>query len=295
MLIAGCLLLLFPGLSNAGKDADFFRFGVIADTFSGVNANDARVALNLLLVKRLKKEYWEDEIETVVYPDIQAAMKDARDGKIDLLTLPTLDYLHVKNELRMIPKMISGVGPKEEQANLLLVKKESGIDSLAGLQQKNLIIEKSVNGKLALKWLDTLLLNRSLPVSRDFFRKVKQVDKSSRALLPVFFGQADACIVRSFAFRTMAELNPQVGKKLMVLEQSPVFGSALLCFRPGIQKKLADSIVDFIQKMPEHEEYRQVLLLFQVNKIFLFQPEYLHSLEDLLIQYSRLTENVGSR
>jgi hypothetical protein len=47
--------------------------------------------------------------------------------------------------------------------------------------------------------------------------------------------------------------------------------------------------------MPDHEEYRQVLLLFQVKKIFLFQPEYLHSLEDLLIQYSRLTKNLGSR
>ena len=294
-VIIVCLLFLFPAGSNAVKGDNAFRLGVIADTFSGVNENDARIALNMLLAKQLKKESWGDDIETVIYPDIQAAVKDVREERIDLLTLPTLDYLQVKSEIRMIPKMISGVGPEEEQSYLLLVKKDGKIDSLSGLRQKGLIVEKGVNGRLALKWLDTLLLERSLPESAVFFREVKQVDKSSRALLPVFFGQADACIVRRFAFKTMTELNPQVGKKLMVLERSPVFGSVLLCFRPGIETKLSDSIVDFIQKMPDHAEHRQVLLLFQVKKIFLFEPEHLYDLESLLDRYVRLTEKIGSR
>lgn len=294
-VIMACLLFFSPLESNAEKPAESFRFGVIADTFSGVNENDARIALNLLLVKQLKKEFWKDEIETVVYPDIQAAMKDVRDDRVDLLTLPALDYLQVRNEIRMIPKMISGIGSEEEQSCLLLVKKESNVSSLPGLNRKSLIVEKGVNGKLALKWLDTLLLEKSLPESDRFFREVKYADKSSRALLPVFFGQADACVVRSFAFKTMAELNPQVGKKLMVLEGSPVFGSVLLCFRSGIEKKLADSIIGFIQKMPDHIEHRQVLLLFQVRKIFLFKPEYLYDLENLLNRYNRLSEKSGSR
>ena len=271
LLIAGLFffIVLEPLRADTQKCSDAgncFRLGVIADTFSGVNQNDARIALNVLLAKQLKKEFREDETETIIYPDIHAAIQDSKDGKLDLLTLPTLDYIQVKNKIQMTPEMISGVGPEKEQSYILLVNKKSNFRSLSQLKNKNLIVEKGVSGKLALKWIDTLLLERSLPESKSFFREIKQVEKTSRALLPVFFGQADGCIVRNVAFETMAELNPQVGKNLKVLDKSPVFGSVLLCFSPGIEPKLAKSIRNFIQKMPDNVEHRQVLLLFQVKQ-----------------------------
>lgn len=289
LLIVGLCFLFFPEPVSA-EPGNVFRLGVIADTFSGVNQNDARIALNVLLEKKLKDDFQQDGAETIVYPDIHAAMQDTQNGKLDLLTLPTMDYIRIKNRIRMIPEMIAGIGPEKEQSYVFLVNNSSNIQSLSQLNHKNLIVEKGVSGKLALKWLDTLLLEQSLPESGFFFREIKQVDKSSRAMLPVFFGQADGCIVRNFAFETMAELNPQVGKKLKVLDRSPVFGSVLMCFRPGIKPGLADSIINFIQKMPDHAEHRQVLLLFQVKKIFRFKPEHLHTLEALLDRYDQLKQ-----
>lgn len=291
-LVAGLIFILFPE-SVPSETGKFFRLGVIADTFSGVNQNDARIALNVLLVKQLKKDFQQGEAETLIYPDIQAAIQDTKEGKVDFLTLPAMDYILARDEIQMIPEMISGVGPEKEQSYILLVSRESNIRSLSQLKQKNLIVEKGASRRLVLRWLDVLLLEQSLPESEIFFREVKPVDKSSQALLPVFFGQADGCIVRNFAFETMVELNPQIGKKLMVLNRSPVLGSVLLCVRPGIEKKFAQSVINFIQKMPDSVEHRQVLLLFQVKKIFRYQPEYLHNLETLLKRYDFLKQKAA--
>ncbi|MBA4366998.1 MAG: hypothetical protein C0403_05095 [Desulfobacterium sp.] len=285
--ILTCILILLHPDSGQTEKRKIFRNGIIADAFSGVNQNDARIALNILLAKQLKTEY---KTETVIYPDIHAAIQDIKNGKLDLLTLPTMDYILARDQIQMKPEMISGVGPEKEQSYILLVNEGSNIKSLSQLNNKNLIVEKGAGGKLALKWIDTLLLEESLPESGVFFREIKQVDKSSRALLPVFFGQADGCIVRNYAFETMVELNPQVGKKLLVLNRSPVLGSTLLCFSPGIEKKLANKIINFIQKMPDHIEHRQVLLLFQVKQIFRYKPEYLQNLETLLHRYEELKQ-----
>lgn len=282
-------ILLYPDSGQTEK-RKIFRMGVIADTFSGVNQNDARIALNVLLAKQLNTEFLQYKAETVVYPDIHAAIQDTKAGKLDLLTLPTMDYILARDQIKMTPEMISGVGPEKEQSYILLVNEGSNIKSLSQLNNKNLIVEKGAGGKLALKWIDTLLLEESMPESDTFFREIKQVDKSSRALLPVFFGQADGCIVRNFAFETMVELNPQVGKKLLILNRSPVLGSTLLCFNPRIEKKFANTIINFIQKMPDHIEHRQVLLLFQVKQIFRYKPEYLNNLEALLHRYAVLKQ-----
>jgi ABC-type phosphate/phosphonate transport system substrate-binding protein len=285
-----CLVMaLYPDSGQTEKQK-IFRMGVIADTFSGVNQNDARIALNVLLAKQLNTDFLQYKTETVIYPDIHAAIQDTKNGKLDLLTLPTMDYILARDQIQMKPEMISGVGPEKEQSYILLVNEGSNIKSLSQLNNKKLIVEKGAGGRLALKWIDTLLLEASLPESEVFFQEIKQVDKSSRALLPVFFGQADGCIVRNFTYETMVELNPQVGKKLLVLNRSPVLGSTLLCFHTGIENKLADSIINFIQKMPDHIEYRQVLLLFQVKQIFRYKPEYLHSLESLLHRYEELKQ-----
>ena len=54
---------------------------------------------------------------------------------------------------------------------------------------------------LAPTWLDTELLRNKLPLSARFFREITRTSKMSRAILPVFFNQADACLVTGGVLR----------------------------------------------------------------------------------------------
>jgi phosphonate transport system substrate-binding protein len=144
------------------------------------------------------------------------------------------------------------------------------------------------NGRLALLWFTTLLLKRGLPESDNFFSDIKKVEKISQAVLPVFFMQADACIVRRAGFQTMVEMNPQVNKNLIVLQKSPVFQESLFCVRKDYDDKSKKIILDVVETLHLDPKGSQMLLLFRKNRVLPFKPEYIESVEALVKEYNEL-------
>jgi hypothetical protein len=86
----------------------------------------------------------------------------------------------------------------------------------------------------ALLWLDTQLLRQQLPPSHSFFRSVKLVENASQAVLPVFFRQADACLLPRWSYDTMVELNPQVKEQTTILVHSPLLARGGLFMVKGL-------------------------------------------------------------
>jgi len=82
--------------------------------------------------------------------------------------------------------------------------------------------------------MDVLLWRSGLDAGETFFEEIQEVSKVSQAVLPVFFDQADACIAPMDAFRTMAELNPQLEEELWVIDTSPGFCQAVVCARRDV-------------------------------------------------------------
>ena len=57
---------------------------------------------------------------------------------------------------------------------------------------------------------------------------MKLVDHASQAVLPVFFRQADACLMPRWSYDTMVELNPQVKDQAIILALSPLLARGAL-------------------------------------------------------------------
>jgi phosphonate transport system substrate-binding protein len=70
-------------------------------------------------------------------------------------------------------------------------------------------------------WLSTILDAGHLGAADQFFSSVVEDVKAPRVVLPVFFGQADACVTSRRSFEVMCELNPQVSRDLTALAVSP--------------------------------------------------------------------------
>lgn len=79
--------------------------------------------------------------------------------------------------------------------------------------------------------LSTTVLNESAMSSIDDYFNIKGANESSRAVLNLFFGIADAAIVEMVTFETLNELKPQMGNDLFILKHSPPYIGSILCIR----------------------------------------------------------------
>jgi ABC-type phosphate/phosphonate transport system substrate-binding protein len=155
------------------------------------------------------------------------------------------------------------------------------------LKNKNLSIVKINN--LGLIYLDVYLLQAGFPDAERFFNAIQYKSKESQAILAVFFGQAEACLVTDAAFNTMKELNPQVGRKLRVMAESPDVVDAVGFFRkdyPQDHKKTA--IKGMHGGIKSHERGKQIMLLFNVDQMDPIGEADIDSVRKLLAGYDRL-------
>ncbi len=273
---------------GAAKAEKLIRMGHILDAVSGVDINDAKIALEILLNRILKKGLPEYTYRNILFHSTDSAVQQFNAGQLEILSLTSINYLNIRNLANLEPAFVAVSGGNPENKYVLLIQKKAEINTLNKLNKKNLIIEKGNSGDIALLWLNTLLLERSLKESDSFFNNIKRVDKVSQAVLPVFFGQADVCIVRRFTYETMIELNPQVGNTLTTLFESPPFLFALTCFHPEIDKQVSNIMKKFSNTLAKDPEGRQLLLLYHIEKVLDFRPEYLENIETLYNKYNLL-------
>ena len=117
------------------------------------------------------------------------------------------------------------------ERGLILARRDSGLTRLADLRNRTLITCTGQQMGLAQPWLACQLADEGLPPSDPFFRSVQIQPRISSAMLSVFFGKADACLVALSGFETMAEMNPQLADQLVVLATSPEVVSFVTCIR----------------------------------------------------------------
>ena len=149
--------------------------------------------------------------------------------KLDFAVMTSVDYLRMAAILKVKPEMARFRNGKATIKYLLLRNSDSQNQELVTLKNKNLAVLKT--DQLGLLFLNTQLLKAKLPEADRFFSSIQGKNKESQAILAVFFGQADACVVSDVGFSTMVELNPQVGRKLQVISESPDFIQTVGSFR----------------------------------------------------------------
>jgi len=107
-----------------------------------------------------------------------------------------------------------------------------------------------------------------------FFSEVKQVDKPSRGLLPVFFNQSDACVLTEESFSTVSELNPQLKNELIIIEKSPEYVATIMCLNKNIKKNIRDVTHDAAQNLTKTFSGKQITSLFKSDGFLKYKPEY---------------------
>jgi ABC-type phosphate/phosphonate transport system substrate-binding protein len=254
----------------------------------GVDERDARAALEVWLRKVSTDLRTGFVPQAVWYDTPESVCAAAAAGDVDAFAMSCLEYLRHSGGFWGTPDLCGVSGGRTGRSYLLLVRREDGISDLADLRGKNLAVETGSEVSTPLLWLDVQLMKAGHGSSTGFFGRVSREPKASRAALPVFFGQADACLVTEHSFETIAELNPQVGEKLRVLSRSPEFPWGVLCFRKGPSQVDRTEVMQDAMEMHLNPQGRQALMLWKSEKLVPYKPAYIRSLKQLVEDYDRL-------
>ncbi len=284
---AGAVIAQGSG-SGSGSGEHSIRLGYLASMLAEVDRSDAKVALQVWTDNLSKEEGYNYTTFSEIYESLDEMVQALKDRKIDMVSISALDYLRIRDKVSLIPEICSAWNDSPFAVELLLVRKDSGITSFKQLAGRTLLIEKLATGGLPMIWLDTLLWKNGLPEHTRFCGKVKLVDKSSAAAMPVFFKQADACIVRETSFNSIVELNPQVGNDLVAIERSPKCLRAFALFRSDYNETDRKRLERSALKLHQTVKGKQILMLFKTEKIIDYDPAFIKTTEDLWAEYHKL-------
>ncbi len=262
--------------------------GLTKTAFLNVNRSDMEAALKVLAQTVGEKHGYQVDVQTI-FCETAADFKSAMElGKVRLAIMDSWTYVAMRPALVESPSFVSLERGEVGKRYMLLTLKDSTLHKIADLQGKTLTICESANRSLGRPWLETILLSEHLQPIQAHFRSIRSESKPTTALLPVFVGKADACLIDESSFKVMTELNPQVGLKLHAIVTSDSLVDGLQLFAENAWKGAEEVKRDLMQAITDlHLEPsgQQLLNLFKTDRMVPFEDQHLATVMKLRALY----------
>jgi len=298
VLIVIILLNAMPSLVLAEQDdgmPKILRSGFLARIFSDTDPRDAKAAMELMTREVSRKMGLNTSPRVDIYPDIKAMTGAIRRGELDLASMPTVEYLRIREKVSLVPSFVGAHNNGMGSRYVLISHRNSGITSIGDLKGKTLLLLPAAKHELGQLWLDVLLMKAGKGNRESYFRQVKETAKISHAIMGVFFRQADAAIVTRAGLDTSRQLNPQLATQLVVLAESQFLSDGVTCFLGSASERFRQTTSKAINQLNETAFGRQLFTVFQTSGTTPFKPVYLEGVEELLHEHDRLKARTSMR
>lgn len=274
------LLLAFPWPADAAPQKEF-RFANLPSTTMGDHIKESRLAMQMILKKAFYQKNPDLKMTLDFLPDNDRLLQNIKSAGYDVLTMTGFEYLELKDKIVLTPLVVLSRCEQPTESLLLITRKDQNWESIINKPRRILLIENSTDDAMAKTWLNEILFKQGLPGYSESFTTIRSVDRPSRAILPIFFGQADMGIVSQSALDLMTELNPQIKGNLVILKQSPGFVNLLVCGTDHLMEWAKEIIIEETTGMHTYPVGQQALTIIQMNRFIRFQPEYIKATETL--------------
>ncbi len=264
-LIPGAWLGLRTAL-KAAIPRPVVRLAISESLVTDVNLNDARAAMTIWLKRIMVDLNITIDFSPKVFDTTEEIVRRARIGDFDCVSLDVIEYRQIA-EFLDASQVISPEGTAGMDRYLLLAKRDTGIQRLADLKGRTLLILKHPQMCIAGDWLNSILEEGHFSPSDQFFGSITEDIRAERVVLPVFFGRTGACLTTGRSFDTMCELNPQVGKTLTPIAISPAMVVDLYVFRKNYHGHGRDAFLKVYGNVSGSVSGRQMAALFQIGNL----------------------------
>jgi len=264
------------------------RAGYSAQAFVDVDLEEARAVTKIWSDMILARNFEDGTAETVILEDADAMLRAFREDRLDVAALISDEYLRLREEVPLEPVFVTAHAGGIHHQIGVLVRRDRGLRRLGDLSGRQLTVSVEQAGTIHSLWLETVLLREGLPGPATFFGSVKTARKPSQAILPVFFGMAEACLTTRESFALVCELNPQVGRDLEFLARSPEVAAGVIVFRPGYDPASKAKVTRALATLHQDSQGRQLLRLFRMDRLVPFEEGHLDSVAALLAEQRAL-------
>ena len=287
--VLGLLLaLVMTNFSATGEETAVFHIGFSAATFGEVNENDAIAAVRIWAQQLAKEREIAADPQPKILHGIAEITAALTNKAVDCLDLTADEYYALRGLVAMEGCVVAVKGRSITEEYVLLVHRASGLERLSDLRGHKLALLHASRASLVPAWTETILAREGLGFTNGFFSQVIYEPKISKVVLPVFFRQADACVVTRSGFETMVELNPQVGQQLQVIASSPPIVPVVFCFRADYTSPVRAKVLAELTQWHKTPAGRQILTLFQTETLEEPPLNCLDTGLELLAEHQRL-------
>jgi len=288
MLLAAWLFFLAAGVPVA-KEIKTVTMAFSSNLISEVNLKDTRLAMEIWSRKLTSRMGFDYRTEVKFFRDYPSLVSAIEKKEVNFVQLSVIEYLGLKDRSLVEPLLISPKDGRLKDPLIMLVHKESRFNSLEQLRNTAMVLERGPRpGELTRFWVETLLLRQKLPPPKLFFKSIETEDTLSRSATKVYFRQADACVISRGTFDTLKELNPQFGRNLRIIIESPPFIYGFFCCVRGNDPEVRRAFMETALKLGSEAEGRQILTLFRVDSIEPFKPDALNECLELYREHEKL-------
>ena len=246
------------------------RVGIWLPGTVSLNFADARVAIQVWAERWGRKSGVFTGAEVQVFevrPETIASQ--VADPRWDAIFLPSEDFFATAERLGYVADYTIARTDSPGDVYVLVVRRDGGIREPVDLKGRRLIVANEHSSSCALVWLNRLLAGKGAPGLPALAASIVAEAKPAKQILPVFFGQADACLVSRHEFEAMAELNPQVGQKLEILATSPRLIPLVFSLGRGLNSREREALQTSVRIAQGDPDFRQLLMLHRMRA---FEP-----------------------
>lgn len=266
------------------------RLATVQDIYSSINHHDARTALELIMQKTIAKKSYAYKVQMhFIDPAMNNIVEDLQGGGYHFITLSGLDYFAYRDTLNLNPILIPTKTDQPTENLVLLARKDQTLSTMAEKPERTLLIETGRSGDLSKLWLDTRIPVEGFPQSDFFFTEIRRVKKPNRAVIPVFFNQADACVVTQNAFDILNDLNPQIGRRLKVLFRSKGLVRMMVCATQKPNPKDIEAFVKESVNIEHNPDTQQAMTIIQMKRFLQVNPGDLEATQKLILSHRQIT------
>lgn len=287
-----CALLVSSGIvlpPQAHSEDNFqLTMGYSPGIYQTAPGKDIMAAVSVLMKKISWKYFGKSEAR--YYDNMSEMAADLKSGTLDVACLPPEEFIYLRNRAPLEPVLVTSTSNGHEAELLLLTRSDSGIHAIGELRNRSIVMPQSPSGSNSMfrVWVETMLMRAGHRNIASFFSTVKETQTASRAVMPVFFRQAAACVVTRDVFNLTRELNPQIGKELTAIANITGLSQGIISVNQNLPEKIKKKISQAFLALRESPDGKQLLMLFQVNAVVPFRPEYLRAMEELFGEHQRL-------
>lgn len=281
-----CCVRAYPAMAESAPV--HLRIGFSSKAFISVPKDDIKIAVQVLSKKVAGKSSLS--AESRIYDISTEIEKDLKAKKVDLIALSPEEFIQIRAHVPLEPVMVTVDNRGHEVELLLLVRKDSGINRVAELKNRTISLPSRTSQFSAIYhiWLESLVMKEGAGSTEGFFTSILEMRNASQALMQVFFRKADSCVISVRAYEIASELNPQISRELKVIARVGKLVGGIMAQRGNLPEEIKLKIRQALITLHEDQEGRQMFVLFQLNRLTPFRPEYMKGIEALYAEHRRL-------